>query len=153
MALPNIFKKKRDEKEKPETVPVKKEIQQKESSLNVKRRVKKAKRTGDVDTKIELRRDKFYPDAYKVLKRPRVTEKATRAAENNDYIFEVWPRSTKPEVKKAVESVYGVRVVSVRIINIPKKPRRLGRISGWRKGYKKAIIKIQKGQKIEVLPR
>jgi len=43
--------------------------------------------------------------------------------------------------------------LNIKIINVPKKRRRLGRISGWKKGYKKAIVKIKKGQKIEVLPR
>jgi len=44
-------------------------------------------------------------------------------------------------------------VMDVKIINVPAKERRLGRISGWKKGFKKAIIKIKEGQKIEVLPR
>jgi len=43
--------------------------------------------------------------------------------------------------------------MDVKIINVPAKRRRLGRISGWRKGYKKAIVRLKEGQKIEVLPR
>jgi len=43
--------------------------------------------------------------------------------------------------------------LGVKIINLPPKKRRLGKIRGWRKGYKKAIVRIKEGQKIEVLPR
>jgi len=92
-------------------------------------------------------------EAYKILKTPQVTEKATDLVKKNQYVFKVYSRANKNEVKKAIESVYGVDVISVRIINVPAKRRRLGRQRGWRKGYKKAIVKIKAGQKIEVLPR
>jgi len=91
--------------------------------------------------------------AWKVLKRPHITEKATELTEENQYMFRVSKQSNKIEVKKAVEDVYGVIVEKVRIINVPPKKRRLGKTHGWRKGYKKAIVKIKKGQEIEVLPR
>jgi len=92
-------------------------------------------------------------EAYKILKTPQVTEKATDLVKKNQYVFKVYSRANKNEVKKAIESVYGVDVISVRVINVPAKRRRLGRQRGWRKGYKKAIVKIKAGQKIEVLPR
>ena len=92
-------------------------------------------------------------EAYRVLKTPQVTEKATGLVGQNQYVFKVWPRTNKVETKKAIEDLYGVDVISVKIIKVPRKRRRLGRISGWRKGYKKAIVKIKEGQKIEVLPR
>ncbi|MBZ9573074.1 50S ribosomal protein L23 [Patescibacteria group bacterium] len=91
--------------------------------------------------------------AYRVLKAPQVTEKATALTGKNQYVFKVWPGANKVEIKKAVKDLYGVEVLSVKIIKVPRKKRRLGRISGWRKGYKKAIVKIKEGQKIEVLPR
>ncbi len=91
--------------------------------------------------------------AYRVLKKPHVAEKSTDLIQKNQYVFEVVPRANKVEIRKAIEDLYGVDVVSVRIINIPRKKRKLGRIEGWRKGYKKAIVKIKEGQKIEVLPR
>jgi large subunit ribosomal protein L23 len=91
--------------------------------------------------------------AWKVLKRPHITEKATELTEENQYMFRVSSRSNKIEIKQAVEDVYGVIVEKVRIINVPPKKRRLGKTQGWRKGYKKAIVKIKKGQEIEVLPR
>jgi len=91
--------------------------------------------------------------SYKILKSPHVTEKAGDLTEKNQYVFRVFPRTNKMEVKKAIENTYGVDVVSVKIINAPEKKRRLGKIQGTKPGYKKAIVKIKKGQKIEVLPR
>lgn len=91
--------------------------------------------------------------AYQILKTPHVTEKATDLAKKNQYIFKVWPRTNKIEIKKAIEDLYGVDVMSVRIIKVPSKRRKLGKAKGWRKGYKKAIVRIKEGKKIEVLPR
>ena len=91
--------------------------------------------------------------ASEILKGPHVTEKATDLAKKNMYVFKISDRSNKTEVKKAVEDAYGVKVVSVRIINIPSKKRRLGRIEGERKKYRKAVVRVAEGQKIEVLPK
>lgn len=88
-----------------------------------------------------------------VLSRPQITEKASLLQESNQYIFQVFKTATKPEVKKAVEEVYGVNVEQVRIINVDRKRKRLGRTTGWKKGYKKAIVKLRKGQDIEIMPR
>jgi len=88
-----------------------------------------------------------------ILKAPHITEKATNLAEKNQYVFKVWGKANKNEIKKAIESLYKVKVMDVKIINVPAKRRRLGRISGWKKGFKKAIVKTKEGQKIEVLPR
>jgi len=100
-----------------------------------------------------VKKEKIIGEAYRILRAPHITEKATDLVKKNQYVFKVWPRANKVEIKKAIENLYGVEVVSVKIIKVPRKRRRLGRISGWRKGYKKAIVKIKKGQKIEVLPR
>lgn len=92
-------------------------------------------------------------EAYRILRAPQVTEKSTFLGEKNQYVFKVFPEANKPGIRKAVKELYGVDVLSVRIIKIPRKRRRLGRTSGWRTGYKKAIVKIKAGQKIEILPR
>lgn len=73
--------------------------------------------------------------------------------EENKYVFKVFSKANKKEIKKDIEDSYGVDVENVKIINVPKKKRKLGKQKGWRKGYKKAVIKVKKGQKIEVLPR
>lgn len=91
--------------------------------------------------------------AWRVLKQPHVTEKATDLNKQSQYVFKIWPNANKIDVKKAIEDLYGVDVQGVNVIKVPRKRRRLGRIRGWRKGYKKAIVKLKKGQKIEVLSR
>lgn len=87
-----------------------------------------------------------------VLRAPQITEKAVALQDQNQYVFKVVNRSSKSQVKKAIEEIYGVDVLKVRMINIPAKKKRLGRTSGWQSGYKKAMVAIKKGQSIEILP-
>ncbi len=90
---------------------------------------------------------------YSILIKPHVSEKATDLSQENQYVFRVAPKANKIEIRKAVSDIYKVDVLSVRIIRVPRKRRRLGRISGWKKEYKKAIVRIKEGQKIEALPK
>ncbi|MCP6726521.1 MAG: 50S ribosomal protein L23 [Patescibacteria group bacterium] len=87
------------------------------------------------------------------LTSPHVTEKATVLAGKNQYVFRVQPNSTKLTVKQAVEMQYGVDVDKVRMITVPSKKKRLGKIMGVKKGYRKAIVKVREGQSIQILPR
>lgn len=152
MAIFDIFKKKKKVEEKKEE----KEEKPKEKL------VKKAKPIQKIEKKLvekpvlkeeRKRKRKRMDGAYRILKTPHITEKATDLMKNNQYIFKVFEDSNKQEVKKAVESVYGVDVVSVNMINIPRKRKRLGKSSGWKKGGKKAIVRIKKGQEIEIIAR
>ncbi len=86
---------------------------------------------------------------HRALKFPHITEKATDLTQRNQYLFKVFSKTNKTEIKKAVENFYKVDVLDVKIINVPPKKRKLGKISGWRKKYKKAIVRIKEGQKIE----
>lgn len=143
MALFDIFKKKKKSplykpKKKPEKKPSAPIKPQKPKKISKTARLPKLGTGGQ---------------AYKVLKGPHVTEKATDLSQKNLYVFKVFPEVNKLEIKKAVEGLYGVNVVSVKIINVPSRKRRLGRIEGERQGYKKAIVRIAEGQKIEILPR
>lgn len=116
-----------------------------------------------IEKKIEIKKEKpverkevkkrLSANASKILQFPHITEKATDLNKANKYVFKVSPESNKIEIKKAVEGLYGVDVISVNIINVPRKKRRVGKQTGWRKGYKKAIVKIKQGQSIEILPR
>ena len=90
---------------------------------------------------------------YKVFKEPHISEKATQFFDEGKYTFRVFPWANKIEIKKAIKNIYGVDVLKVMIIGVPKKPRRMGKQKGWRQGYKKAIVRIKEGQNIEVLPR
>lgn len=83
-------------------------------------------------------------DASSVLLSPHLTEKS-----NNQYVFKIFPRANKTEVKRAIENLYKVKVIGVKIIRVSGKTRRTGKSQGWKKGYKKAIIRLGQGQKIE----
>lgn len=151
MAILNIFKKKKSE-EKQEK-PKERIVKSVEEQTEKQREVKKEKSSEGAISVAKTRKTKGTIWAYRILKTPHVSEKATGLTEKNQYVFKVWPGVNKFEIKDAVEDLYGVDVISVKIINVPRKKRRLGRISGWRKKYKKAIIEVKEGQKIEVLPR
>ena len=90
-------------------------------------------------------------DAWKILKFPHVTEKSGLMTADNFYVFQVMPQANKIEIKKAIESEYNVSVVDIKIIKIPRKPVQRGRIPGFKKGYKKAYIKLKSGQKIDII--
>jgi len=135
MKLPFFKKHKKEEKkiEKPKEEPT---IEKKDKVEAPKR--KRAKKTGM---------------ASGILKSLHVTEKATDLSKNDQYLFKVFPKANKPEIKKAIEEIFDVDVLSVNIVKTPSKRRRLGKTFGWKKGHKKAIVKIGKGQKIDILPK
>ena len=85
-----------------------------------------------------------------VLKRPHVSEKATLLSESGFYVFKVEDRANKNKVKDEVEKKYKVNVLSVRMVRIPSKKRKVGRTEGKKKGYKKAIVKVKSGQSIDL---
>ena len=89
-------------------------------------------------------------NAYRVLVGPVVTEKATNLVAENKYVFEVAKDANKIEVKKAVKNVYGFDPLDVKIINVRGKDVSYGRVSGRRKAWKKAIVTLKKGDKIEI---
>ncbi len=95
--------------------------------------------------------------AYQVIKEPHITEKATDLIEQNKYVFKVFQKANKVEIKKAVKALYGAEVEKVNMIHTAPKKRRVGRHQGWRKGlkkgYKKAVVTLKQGEKIEILPR
>ena len=89
-----------------------------------------------------------------IIKKPIISEKATAAGEKfNRFTFSVDKKANKPEVKKAVEGIYKVKVVKVNITNARPKSRRLGRTTGVKPGYKKAIVTLAAGQKLDILPQ
>jgi len=150
MAILDIFKRKKPEKKKEVKKPaVVKALAGKEVKKTPEVKGKPSKKM----QKAELPVKKGFNVAYRTLKTPHITEKAGDLAKKNQYVFKIWPGANKIEIKKAIQDIYGVDVLDVRIIKISRKPRRLGRQRGWREGYKKAIVKIKEGQKIEVLPR
>lgn len=114
-------------------------------------RGERKKEKGEKKAEPKMAKKKNLPHiAYKVLISPHVTEKAVKLNSQGQYIFKVRPNVNKIEVKRAIEEVYRVEVESVRTINIHRKQRRFGGRIGWRKGSKKAIIRLKKGQKIDL---
>lgn len=86
-----------------------------------------------------------------VIKRPLVTEKATLLREiKNAVAFEVDRRANKQQIQDAVEKLFKVKVVDVRTINVPGKPKRRGRVVGRRGGWKKAVVTLRPGDRIEI---
>jgi large subunit ribosomal protein L23 len=81
-----------------------------------------------------------------IIVSPRISEKATvRADLDNQHVFSVLKDATKPEVKKAVELMFDVKVKSVRLMNVQGKLTRVGRTFGKRKDWKKAYVRLQEG--------
>lgn len=102
----------------------------------------------------KVAKKEFSEIAFRNLKAPLVTEKATiLSSQNNQYVFKVAPQAGKIEIKKAIQDLYGVKVKRVNIINVPGKKRRLGRHEGWHSGYKKAIVFLAPEEKIEIISR
>jgi len=87
--------------------------------------------------------------AYRVLTEPWITEDSSRMMELNKYVFKVSGRSNKKEIVKAVEETYQVKVLKVNVINMPRKSRVQGRTKGWKSGFKKAIVTVKEGEKID----
>jgi large subunit ribosomal protein L23 len=87
-----------------------------------------------------------------VLVRPVLSEKATRAKdERNEYIFQIAPGANKITVAKEIQSLYKVHVIKVEVSRLPAKPKRTGRYSGYRSGFRKATVRLKAGEKIELI--
>ena len=125
----NLFKKKPKEK-KPE---IKKEV----PKVEPVKKITLKKKAGEI---------------YRILKEPHISEKATYLSDQGKYTFKVFPQANKIQIKRAINNLYGVRVKDVRIINIKPKKRILRGIEGTKGGHKKAIITLEQGEKIEILP-
>ena len=130
-----FFKKDKKEEKKPV------EKVEKESVKKTKSAPKKAK----VSTKKVVENNKVFD----VLLSPRITEKTHDLIGEDKYVFRVSADSDKKKVRESVESIYGVTVERVNIINIKSKKRRFGRTMGKKAGLKKAIVTVKKGDKIE----
>ena len=87
---------------------------------------------------------------FNIIKRPIITEKNTlRAQPYNEYAFEVAVDANRTEIKKAVEKLFGVKVLRVNTLVSRRTPRKLGRMPGPRTLWKKAIVKLKEGDKFD----
>jgi large subunit ribosomal protein L23 len=86
---------------------------------------------------------------YEVIRRPLITEKTTALKETQRSLcFEVHRDASKPEIKKAVETLFGVKVADVRVANVHGKVKRQGRYMGRRSDWKKAYVVLKQGEKM-----
>lgn len=86
-----------------------------------------------------------------IIIQPLSTEKSSRLKEYRQYTFKVLKGANKIEIKKAVEEIFKVKVEKVRVLNMKGKPRRMGIFSGRTSSWKKAIVSLKEGEKIESL--
>jgi large subunit ribosomal protein L23 len=86
---------------------------------------------------------------YEILRRPLVTEKSTRLSESGKYVFEVDKRASKDQVRAAVEKAFKVGVVSVNMVKVPGEVKRMGRRALAHPSWKKAIVTLKEGDKIQ----
>lgn len=86
---------------------------------------------------------------YEVLRRPVVTEKSTRLQEESKYVFEVAKVANKPMIKEAVEKAFSVKVLAVNTIMMRGKTKRLGPRMVQRPDWKKAVVTLRAGDRIE----
>jgi large subunit ribosomal protein L23 len=89
-------------------------------------------------------------EAQKIIRRPLITEKSTRQKEESrQYVFEVHRDANKIEIQSAVERLFKVKVLQVRTSNVLGKIKRLGKRYGKRPDWKKAIITLKEGDRID----
>lgn len=144
----------KDKQEKIEPNQVKKPAAAKAPKTDKKKTMKDLYADTKIDTKKVVgsgkKEKRSYGNAYKVLVRPHVTEKAANLGAENKYVFVVSSDANKIEIAKAVKEVYGVKPVSVNIVRAKGKKVRHGRITGRRKDWKKAIIMLPAGKSINI---
>ena len=129
-----------------------KQLKQAREKLEVKKAKEAVSRDEKIVTPKRVRREPrdMKSNAWKVLEEPITTEKTTLLGESGKYVFSVAPRASSTEVAKAIEEVYGVNVRLVNIINVKGKKVNFGRTSGKQKDWKKAIVTLEKGEKINI---
>jgi large subunit ribosomal protein L23 len=89
---------------------------------------------------------------YDIIAKPVITEKATAdRMENNKYVFYVNVSANKVDIKRAVEEIFGVTVLSVNTQNMAGKPKRMGKFAGKTSKKKKAVVRLKEGDRIKLM--
>jgi large subunit ribosomal protein L23 len=92
----------------------------------------------------------FSHSNIQVIKYPIITDKATRLLENNQYSFVVDRYSDKITIKTAIEYLFNVKVVKINTCRLPRKKKRVGKYMGWKPQYKKAVVTLSEGDRINL---
>jgi large subunit ribosomal protein L23 len=91
------------------------------------------------------------PTLHEMIVRPLITEKSSAAYQDRgEYTYEVHPKASKPQIRGAIEQLFGVRVVGVWTSNHRGKVKRLGKTAGRRPNWKKAVVKLAEGDSIPI---
>lgn len=157
MGILDLFKKKKlEEKQalekkkvaKPKVKAEKPKAEKEEKPIKKEDGVIKKVETKSAQAKGELKGKT--QQAYRVLVKPLVTEKAADLGAYGQYVFAIDPKMNKIEVKKAIRTIYGVDPVKVNILNVSGKAVRYGQVWGKTKNWKKAVVTLKPGDKIEI---
>lgn len=159
MSIFDRFKKKKGADKKKEKMPAK--ISMKKKEITAETKEEKKEKFSTLKPKVEVAapvkeikakksKKEGSKEAYRVLVKALVTEKAAHLVTQNKYSFAVDKSTNKIEVKKAIESLYGLKPVAVNIINMRGKYVKSGRTSGKKKNWKKAVVTLKPGDKIEI---
>lgn len=153
MSLFDKFKKsKKEEVKKSEAASLKKVKPAVKPEVKVKEKpVAKVVRKETRPSKVSKVNKEDTKEAYHILIKPIISERATFLGAAGKYIFEVSSRANKIEIKKAMKSLYGVSPMKVNIINVSGKETTYGRTRGRTKNWKKAIVTLHEGDKIELV--
>ncbi len=142
-----LFGKKKKEEDKKETDKKSAKVDNvKKESTKELYEGKKADKSGEAKKTDKAK----HGNAYKILVKPLVTEKASVMGTLNKYFFEVAKGANKIEIAKAIQDVYGVKPTGVNVIRMKGKSVRHGRIMGKRKDWKKAVVTLKKGETIKI---
>nr|UXE31000.1 ribosomal protein L23 [Ostreobium quekettii] len=98
----------------------------------------------------------IYPEFYRVFLKSCLlflTEKSVKLLEKNSYTFFVNVKLTKIQIKSIIKRLYNVNILSVQTCFPPKKKKRFSKFDGYKKKYKKAIVRIKSDQLIQILPK
>jgi len=145
-------KKQKEEVKKTDKIRIEKKEDKPKIKQEKKDKEKQSAQAGEKksDEKKSIDKKGKRSQAYRHLIKPIVTEKVSFLGMNNQYVFSVAPKANKSEIKKAIELLYGVKPEKVNIVNMKGKNTRYGRTFGKRKDWKKAIITLKQGDRIEV---
>lgn len=154
MAFLDILRSRKREEGKPERLPkgafspkANQPLAEKRPSyVKPEKLAKKQEQVEPAESKIKTAQSLL---AAKFLLRPHITEQSNILAKKGVYAFRVHPSANKIIIKKAVKEMYGFEPVKVSIINVPSKKRRVRGKTGIKSGFKKALVYLKNGDKIE----
>lgn len=143
MALFSKTGKSKDKEDKKEVAEVKETVAKKKSSPVTKTKKKAAEKVGEVA-------EKKAESGFEFIIKPHEAEKSALLSEKGVYVFRVKPSADKIKIAAEIKKVYGVTPKKVNMIQLPAKTLYIGRRKGTKAGMKKAIVFLEKGEKIKI---